>query len=382
MHAGRRLAAGNNGDCNWRQYSFVHAAVFGEGTAALTVDNAAAHPVVALRVVQDSKQAGGGADQRAVVEDAAAAGGEKGLVLHIHDASVPMGNGAFGAVFKGTVHGALGRAQWSVAVKKFFMLEQPLLYGFANAAAVLAWVERDLLPEINVLAGLAHPNVVRLRGVGLAPVHGVTVPAYVAMDLCDGGTLEHWLRDDKLTDVCVVGFLSDMVDGMLYLHDVKRIVHRDIKPDNLFVRVGLPSEQRPTLVIGDVGLAKKVTRTVSMVSAAGAVAYRAPEAMVDAARCSAASDVYTASLVAVELVTGQQVYGTCGDDVAAKRGLTDRARAQVSAMVEFADDSTMTVAATDVLLSACTIADVAARPTFRAIAAARDTGVDGAGADF
>ena len=189
--------------------------------------------------------------------------------------------------------------------------------------------------------------------------------------------------------MCVVGFLHDLQDGMLYLHDVKHIIHRDLKPDNLFVRTGAGGpqihhqhqqqqrQQRPVLVIGDVGLAKQVTRTMSLVSAAGAVAYRAPEAMVDAARCSAASDVYTASLCAVEIVTGKQVYGACGDDTAAKRALVERAKAKMVEVLDFAEDSDMTVASAHLLLGACTITAPAERPTFTAIVAARSAAGNG-----
>jgi hypothetical protein len=46
-----------------------------------------------------------------------------------------------------------------VAVKKFFMLETPGLYGLVTAAEVGAIVEREFLPEVNMLLSLSHPNV-------------------------------------------------------------------------------------------------------------------------------------------------------------------------------------------------------------------------------
>ena len=363
-HAGRQIVAGAP-HVEWSVLSIVHAAVRGESSAPLTIDNAAHHPLAAGNVVLDKDGRGGGAHRSS-------------LTLQVHDAGVPMGNGVFGAVFNGTVID--GRLKMPVAVKKFFMLENPMLYGFADAAAVEEWANRDLLPEVNVLAGLAHKNVVQLRCVGLGTVHGLTVPAYVAMDLCTGGTLESWMRDGKLTNAHVVPFLCDLIDGMAYLHHVKRLVHRDLKPDNLFVQLG-HTTGRPVLVVGDVGLAKQVMRTMSLVSAAGAVAYRAPEAMVDISHCSSASDVFTASLVAVELVTGRQVYQTCQSDAAAKQALVQTAKTKVIALLHFAEDSPLSVAAANNLLDACTVVDPGARPSFKSMVGKYKRQPDGAQVD-
>ena len=179
----------------------------------------------------------------------------------------------------------------------------------------------------------------------------------------------------------VVGFIRDFIDAMVYLHDVKRIVHRDLKPDNLFVQISLGTAagtRRPILVVGDVGLAKQVTRTMSLRSAAGAVAYRAPEAMADDASCCTASDVYAASLVAVELVTKRGVYQECQGSRAAKRAMVEEAKAKMASILEFADDSSLTVAASDLLLSACTLEAPESRPSFQVIAEAmRPTGPPG-----
>ena len=138
-----------------------------------------------------------------------------GWRLAVRDKGEPLGNGAFGAVFPGTAFFA--RREVPVAVKKFFMLENPRLYGLMNAPAVASVVQRDLLPEVNTLLSLAHRNVVRLRCVGLGRVYGAPVPAYVAMDFCSEGTLEQWIEQQRLTNVVLVAFLGDLVDAMVYV---------------------------------------------------------------------------------------------------------------------------------------------------------------------
>ena len=87
-------------------------------------------------------------------------------------------------------------------------------------------------------------------------------PAYVAMDFCGEGTLEQWIKQQRITDVVKVSFTEDLVKAMVYLHVQKHIVHRDIKPANIFVRSDIVRRGRPALVVGDVGLAKAVAHSM------------------------------------------------------------------------------------------------------------------------
>ena len=357
-HAGRELHATSAVD--WSKLSFVHATVLAD-TVPLTVPNAASHALVATKVVLSSRFAAAGA-ARALAE----AHGTDGLTLQVKDVGPPLGIGAYGAVYEGTVDDGVRCRK--VAVKKFFMLVNPVMYGLVSGVAVRTWVERELLPEVNILADLAHKNVIRLRCVGLDTVSNAVVPAYVAMDLCSGGTLQQWIRQGSITDRLMVEFVCDLIDAMLYLHHDKKVVHRDIKPDNIFVHED-ERQQRPFLVLGDIGLAKRLNRSASLVSAAGAVAYRAPEACIDAAKCSQASDIFSVSLVAVELVTGRCVYSECNGDVAMATPLVAEATARLSSALEFCGDSWLSSEAAEMLLGACTVQDPAARTSFRAIVA-------------
>ena len=151
-------------------------------------------------------------------------------------------------------------------------------------------------------------------------------------------------------------------------------MHRDLKPDNMFVRAEDASRDGPrfALVVGDVGLAKGVTHTLERVSLAGAPAYLAPEVAAQGAAegCSLASDVYSASLVAVEMVTSECVYSACGPAVPGdgrREQLVARAQARAEAVLAFAEDSRLTVEALGALLEACTRRAPSERVTFRDI---------------
>ena len=63
-----------------------------------------------------------------------------GWQLLIHDNEPPLGNGSFGCVFRGVAH--FNGRQVDVAVKKFFHLENPKLYGLMDAAVSVVFEHR------------------------------------------------------------------------------------------------------------------------------------------------------------------------------------------------------------------------------------------------
>ena len=153
----------------------------------------------------------------------------------------------------------------------------------------------------------------------------------------------------------------------------RHIVHRDLKPANIFVRLDAGRDGRSTLVVGDVGLAKVLAHTAAFVSFAGTPAYLAPEVAAvggGAGACSLASDIFSASLVAMEMVTSECVYSACGPAVPGdgrREQLVARAQARAEAVLAFAEDSRLTVEALGALLEACTRPAPSERVTFREI---------------
>ena len=89
---------------------------------------------------------------------------------------------------------------------------------------------------------------------------------------------------------------------MEYLHVDKKVIHRDLKPANIFIDRIAPAGTL-SLVVGDVGSSKELQNTMAHASVAGTPAYIAPEAG-RTQRCTFASDVYSASVVVVELLVG------------------------------------------------------------------------------
>ena len=71
----------------------------------------------------------------------------------------------------------------------------------------------------------------------------------------NGGSLEDWINKGKHSQY-IRKFAEDMWAGLSFLHKKFRVVHCDMKPDNVFVDTS--NGRRPTCVIGDLGLATAI----------------------------------------------------------------------------------------------------------------------------
>jgi serine/threonine-protein kinase len=159
--------------------------------------------------------------------------------------------------------------------------------------------------EALLLARVAHPNVVTVFDVGDLPGGG----AYVVMERLSGRTLQAELAAKARLPWREA---LDVLDGVLLALEAAHavgVVHRDVKPGNVFLVDGAP---RVRLV--DFGLARKVTlaegdslaatRTGMVVGSAG---YIAPELLLgDPA--GPAADVFAAGVVGYEMLAGRRPF--------------------------------------------------------------------------
>jgi serine/threonine protein kinase, bacterial len=119
--------------------------------------------------------------------------------------------------------------------------------------------------------------------------------------LASGGTQPKWV---PWSEAQVTSLLSNLLPVLSYVHD-NRVIHRDIKPDNIIFR---QSDQRPCLI--DFGAVKELMSTVVLPSGQpqtsvviGTPGFMAPEQA--AGRPTFASDLYSLGMTAIYLLTGR-----------------------------------------------------------------------------
>ena len=167
----------------------------------------------------------------------------------------------------------------------------------------------QFLAEARKMARLIHPHIVRVLDFGTeegAP--------FLVLDYAQGGTLrQRHPRGIRLPPPTIVTYVRQIADGLDYAHH-KKLIHRDIKPDNLLLN------QREEVLISDFGIAVMAsTNQLSIQNIAGTVFYMAPEQL--EGEPERASDQYAVGIVVYEWLTGALPFSGSWMEVATQHRL-------------------------------------------------------------
>jgi serine/threonine-protein kinase len=163
--------------------------------------------------------------------------------------------------------------------------------------------------EAQVAATLASPHIVRVIEMG----NGDDGAPFIAMELLRGDDLAHFLREKKRLSVSAVVELVTQVAQALAVADEAGIVHRDIKPQNLF----LADEGKKRLwKVLDFGVSKmrETAGTITHGAAVGTPSYMSPEQAM-ARDVDHRADVFALGVIAYRALTGRPAF-TGPDSVA------------------------------------------------------------------
>ena len=156
--------------------------------------------------------------------------------------------------------------------------------------------------EVMATTRLTHPNTIRITDHGETP-DGL---CYYAMEFLEGRDLEAVIRDEgALPPERAVHLIAQACGSLAEAHD-KGFVHRDVKPENLYVsELGGVSDHVKVL---DFGIAKvsadpEATRLTQAGMVVGTPLYIAPEA-IRGEDVDARSDVYAMGCVLFAVLTG------------------------------------------------------------------------------
>jgi len=159
--------------------------------------------------------------------------------------------------------------------------------------------DNDLLArfrrELRFARSVIHPNVVRVFDIG---VH--EGQRYITMEMLKGQELRGLFKAGPMAIPQALGYLIQVCAGLQAAHD-QGIVHRDVKPANLFVT------EEGVVKLMDFGIARvegaprELTRTGSV---AGTPGYMAPEQIRDSSKVTPAADIYSLGVVAYRALTG------------------------------------------------------------------------------
>ncbi|KAI4364404.1 hypothetical protein MLD38_020500 [Melastoma candidum] len=194
-----------------------------------------------------------------------------------------VGDGGFGLVYRARLRNGL-----TVAIKR---LEPLAFQGF-----------REFRAEMETLARLHHPNIVKILGYCISRNERLLVYEFI-----ERGSLDQWLydgRDKSALDWDTrVRIVKGVGCGLAYMHSLPTpIIHRDIKASNVLLDGGFAPH------IADFGLARRIESSHSHVSTqfAGTVGYMPPEYKEGFTAATLNADVYSFGILMIEIMTGKR----------------------------------------------------------------------------
>jgi serine/threonine protein kinase len=193
------------------------------------------------------------------------------------------------------VLGTLGAgAMGTVYLAEDPLLKRPLAIKTVREGTGDAEVLLRFRREAEISARLNHPNAITVFDVGEEPHLG----PYLVMEYVEGDCLSELISQGHLTQDVTVQLLLQAGDALNAVHGLG-ILHRDIKPENFMVT------RDGRLKLMDFGIARgdqgRLTTTTAFL---GTPAYAAPEVL-NGAKASEASDRWSFTLTAFEMLTGR-----------------------------------------------------------------------------
>jgi len=169
----------------------------------------------------------------------------------------------------------------------------------------------QFLHEARIIAGLDHPNIIRILEFGIeggdaitdaGELHRTGGTPYLVMEYAPNGTLRtRFPRGTRVPLAVLLSYVRQAADALQYAHD-RRLIHRDVKPENLLL--GRNNE----VLISDFGIAvvsqnSQLERTQEVV---GTIGYMSPEQLQGKPR--PASDQYALGIIVYEWLCGERPF--------------------------------------------------------------------------
>ena len=187
---------------------------------------------------------------------------------------------------------------------------------------------KQFIREAQLMIQLNHKNVVRAYNFGV-----INNIYYILMELCTGGSVDHFIGryGGKLSIELASYIILQTLDGLIYTHGadiiatdkdnksvrVNGVVHRDLKPGNIFIT---GDTKKPTVKVADFGLAKAFeiagySGHTFTGAVAGTPVFMPRQQIIDYRYSNPAVDVWAAAASYYFMLTGYFPKNFSGQDV-------------------------------------------------------------------
>ena len=211
----------------------------------------------------------------------------EGTTLGGYRVEALLGSGGMGSVYRG-VQESLKRP---VAIKV-------LRAELGQDAAIVARFRR----EAELAASLAHPNIAQVTDFGVEEGR-----AYLVMDLLEGEPLAETIESEgRLDEARTVRIAMQVLTALAMAHE-RGVVHRDLKPDNIFVQRVSGMDLVKLLDFGIARMLEPDEKMTGTGAVLGTPAYMSPE-QARGKPVDARSDVFSVGCVLYEMLSGRRPF--------------------------------------------------------------------------
>jgi len=187
-----------------------------------------------------------------------------------------LGEGAYGCVYKG------------VQIETEFVLAIKELPNLEN--------DEGLKREIEILKKCSHSNIVSYFGTCKTKDNTL----WILMDYCDVGSVRDLIEvcNKPLKQAQISYILRESTQGLLYLHQVEKIIHRDVKAGNILI------DGNGAVKLADFGVSEQLSDAVFNTNKRiGTPLWMAPEVILGKSydkKC----DVWSLGITTIEMADG------------------------------------------------------------------------------
>ena len=240
-----------------------------------------------------------------------------------------IGEGGMGKVYL-AVHPSIGR---QAAVKL-------LAPGDASDPQIVS----RFLTEARASNAIRHPNIVDIYDCGLLS----SGTPYIVMEYLEGETLAQLLAQGHVSIDAALDIACQVAEALAAAH-AHEVVHRDLKPDNLFLIADPRKLDRRMVKVLDFGIAKLQKHTFGQVhktrtgALMGTPLYMSPEQCMGAKEIDARTDIYSFGVILYEMFCGRKLFDSdsvfgvinmhINDKVAPPRTLRPEIPAELEAVI-------------------------------------------------
>jgi serine/threonine protein kinase/HAMP domain-containing protein len=222
-----------------------------------------------------------------------------GFRLHEYRIDAILGQGGFGIAYEATDVNLNARV-----VIKEYLPEEFAYRSTDNSVGARADGDQEFyqagldsfLVEARTLATFRHPHIVRV-----ARFFEANRTAYMVLEYERGQSLKSWRRKrEDIPEETLVSLLAPLLDGLAVVHN-SGYLHRDIKPDNIYVR-----DEDGSLVLLDFGSARQTAVEKADIGTVVTPGYGPIEQYAGGGRQGPWTDIYSLGATLFWLVTGRK----------------------------------------------------------------------------